>query len=140
MLFMTSWKPLLFVCVNEISFVSSFCVQGMYEDSIRYYVRALAMNPKADNAWQYLRISLRYVHEKKLVLGLFWSSSLNFNRNLIMLFSFVAAVLQEMTCWKLVILGTLMFSKKSSHYNIIWACWHETDGNVRLFWLYWWDY
>lgn len=33
--------------------------QGMYEDSIRYYVRALAMNPKADNAWQYLRISLR---------------------------------------------------------------------------------
>ncbi|KAK7860192.1 peroxisome biogenesis protein 5 [Quercus suber] len=32
--------------------------QGMYEDSIRYYVRALAMNPKADNAWQYLRISL----------------------------------------------------------------------------------
>ncbi|CAK7323911.1 unnamed protein product [Dovyalis caffra] len=31
---------------------------GMYEDSIRYYVRALAMNPKADNAWQYLRISL----------------------------------------------------------------------------------
>ena len=35
-----------------------------------------------------------------------------------MLFSFVAAVLQEMTCWKLVILGILMFSKKSSHYNI----------------------
>lgn len=34
--------------------------QGMHEDSIRYYVRALAMNPKADNAWQYLRISLRY--------------------------------------------------------------------------------
>lgn len=32
----------------------------MYEESIRYYVRALAMNPKADNAWQYLRISLRY--------------------------------------------------------------------------------
>ncbi|KAL3826063.1 hypothetical protein ACJIZ3_022092 [Penstemon smallii] len=31
----------------------------MYEDSIRYYVRALAMNPKAYNAWQYLRISLR---------------------------------------------------------------------------------
>lgn len=35
-------------------------VQGLYEDSIRYYVRAVAMNPKADNAWQYLRISLRY--------------------------------------------------------------------------------
>ncbi|KAH9616633.1 hypothetical protein KSS87_003213 [Heliosperma pusillum] len=31
---------------------------GMYEESIRFYVRALAMNPKADNAWQYLRISL----------------------------------------------------------------------------------
>ncbi|KAJ1416999.1 Tetratricopeptide-like helical domain superfamily [Sesbania bispinosa] len=30
----------------------------MYDDSIRYYVRALAMNPKAENAWQYLRISL----------------------------------------------------------------------------------
>lgn len=37
----------------------SYANQGMYEDSIRYYVRALAMNPKADNAWQYLRISLR---------------------------------------------------------------------------------
>lgn len=36
----------------------------MHEDSIRYYVRALAMNPKADNAWQYLRISLRYVDGK----------------------------------------------------------------------------
>ncbi|CAO2814902.1 unnamed protein product [Amaranthus hypochondriacus] len=24
--------------------------QGMYEESIRYYVRALTMNPKADNA------------------------------------------------------------------------------------------
>lgn len=36
-------------------------MQGLYEDSIRYYVRAVAMNPKADNAWQYLRISLRYV-------------------------------------------------------------------------------
>lgn len=34
-------------------------LQGRYEESIRYYVRALAMNPKADNAWQYLRISLR---------------------------------------------------------------------------------
>ncbi|GKV54046.1 hypothetical protein SLEP1_g60556, partial [Rubroshorea leprosula] len=31
---------------------------GMYEESIPYYVRALTMNPKADNAWQYLRISL----------------------------------------------------------------------------------
>ncbi|KAF7146487.1 hypothetical protein RHSIM_Rhsim04G0006500 [Rhododendron simsii] len=36
----------------------SYANQGMYEESIRYYVRALAMNPKADNAWQYLRISL----------------------------------------------------------------------------------
>ncbi|KAI4975146.1 hypothetical protein ZWY2020_048753 [Hordeum vulgare] len=33
-------------------------MQGLYEDSIRYYVRAVSMNPKADNAWQYLRISL----------------------------------------------------------------------------------
>lgn len=33
----------------------------MYKESIPYYVRALAMNPKADNAWQYLRLSLRYV-------------------------------------------------------------------------------
>lgn len=42
----------------------------MYEESIRYYVRALAMNPKADNAWQYLRISLRYVMKQRLFL--FW--------------------------------------------------------------------
>jgi tetratricopeptide (TPR) repeat protein len=35
--------------------------QGQYKESIRYYIRALAMNPKADNAWQYLRISLRYM-------------------------------------------------------------------------------
>jgi len=39
---------------------SMLLMQGLYEDSIRYYVRAVAMNPKADNAWQYLRISLRY--------------------------------------------------------------------------------
>lgn len=39
----------------------SNCKQGMYKESIPYYVRALAMNPKADNAWQYLRLSLRYV-------------------------------------------------------------------------------
>ncbi|CAN6994249.1 unnamed protein product [Brassica oleracea var. botrytis] len=32
-------------------------VRGMYKESIPYYVRALAMNPKADNAWQYLRLS-----------------------------------------------------------------------------------
>ncbi|GKV37140.1 hypothetical protein SLEP1_g45200 [Rubroshorea leprosula] len=31
----------------------------MYEESIQYYVRALTMNPKSDNAWKYLRISLR---------------------------------------------------------------------------------
>ena len=32
--------------------------QGRYEESVRYYVRALGMNPMAENAWQYLRISL----------------------------------------------------------------------------------
>lgn len=37
----------------------------MYDDSIRYYVRALTMNPKADNGWQYLRISLRYDVKRK---------------------------------------------------------------------------
>lgn len=52
----------LFVVVHAVQFQTySFAMQGMYEDSIRYYVRALAMNPKADNAWQYLRISLRYI-------------------------------------------------------------------------------
>ncbi|KAL0824422.1 hypothetical protein Bca101_048099 [Brassica carinata] len=35
----------------------SYANQGMYKESIPYYVRALAMNPKADNAWQYLRLS-----------------------------------------------------------------------------------
>jgi hypothetical protein len=39
---------------------SMLLTQGLYEDSIRYYVRAVTMNPKADNAWQYLRISLGY--------------------------------------------------------------------------------
>ncbi|GBG64625.1 hypothetical protein CBR_g45681 [Chara braunii] len=33
--------------------------QGLYGESIRYYVRALSMNPKADNAWNYLRIAAR---------------------------------------------------------------------------------
>ncbi|KAG5376099.1 hypothetical protein IGI04_040695 [Brassica rapa subsp. trilocularis] len=36
----------------------SYANQGLYQESIPYYVRALSMNPKADNAWQYLRISL----------------------------------------------------------------------------------
>ena len=36
----------------------SYANQGMHEKSICYYVQALAMNPKVDNAWQYLRISL----------------------------------------------------------------------------------
>ncbi|GKV08539.1 hypothetical protein SLEP1_g20154 [Rubroshorea leprosula] len=36
----------------------SYVKQGMYEESIQYYVRALTMNPKSDNAWRYLRISL----------------------------------------------------------------------------------
>jgi len=47
----------IIACLTVI--ISKF--QGLYEESIRYYVRALAMNPKADNAWNYLRISLRYV-------------------------------------------------------------------------------
>ncbi|XP_052486652.1 peroxisome biogenesis protein 5 isoform X2 [Gossypium raimondii] len=45
----------------------SYANQGMYEESIRYYVRALAMNPKADNAWQYLRISLSCVSRNDMV-------------------------------------------------------------------------
>nr|GFB82232.1 peroxisome biogenesis protein 5-like isoform X1 [Tanacetum cinerariifolium] len=45
----------------------SYANQGMYEDSIRYYVRALAMNPKADNAWQYLRISLSCVSRNDMI-------------------------------------------------------------------------
>ena len=71
----------------------------MYEDSIRYYVRALAMNPKADNAWQYLRISLRYFKEKRAL----FIACLCFNHILHKVLSF-AAVLLGMTCWKLVIL------------------------------------
>ncbi|TYG55643.1 hypothetical protein ES288_D08G000500v1 [Gossypium darwinii] len=45
----------------------SYTKQGMYEESIRYYVRALAMNPKADNAWQYLRTSLSCVSRNNMV-------------------------------------------------------------------------
>ncbi|XP_040936337.1 peroxisome biogenesis protein 5 isoform X5 [Gossypium hirsutum] len=45
----------------------SYTNQGMYEESIRYYVRALAMNPKADNAWQYLRTSLSCVSRNNMV-------------------------------------------------------------------------
>ncbi|KAE8713747.1 Peroxisome bioproteinsis protein 5 [Hibiscus syriacus] len=45
----------------------SYANQGMYEESIRYYVRALAMNPKADNAWQYLRISLSSASRNDMV-------------------------------------------------------------------------
>jgi len=49
-------------CIMKLYFFINLCIslQGMYDESIRYYVRALAMNPKAENAWQYLRISLRY--------------------------------------------------------------------------------
>ena len=32
--------------------------QGRYEESVAYYVRALSLNPAADSAWGYLRISL----------------------------------------------------------------------------------
>ncbi|KAL8167199.1 hypothetical protein V2J09_008698 [Rumex salicifolius] len=38
--------------------LSNYANQEMYEESIHFYVRALAMNPKANNAQQYLRISL----------------------------------------------------------------------------------
>jgi len=31
---------------------------GNYEDSVRYYARALSMNPGADAVWGYVRISL----------------------------------------------------------------------------------
>ncbi|GAB2289314.1 hypothetical protein Dimus_023618 [Dionaea muscipula] len=62
----------------------SYANQGMYEDSIRYYVRALSMNPKADNAWQYLRISLRYVGNNAVLakaLFLFWLLTHDHNTN-----------------------------------------------------------
>ena len=45
--------------LHTMDLTGQLSLQGRYEESIRYYVRALAMNPKADNAWQYLRISLR---------------------------------------------------------------------------------
>lgn len=45
--------------LHTMDLTGQLFLQGRYEESIRYYVRALAMNPKADNAWQYLRISLR---------------------------------------------------------------------------------
>ena len=35
-----------------------FANQGRYEASVAYYLRALELNPNADNAWGYLRISL----------------------------------------------------------------------------------
>ena len=41
-----------------------FLFQGMHAESLPYYVQALTMNPKAENAWNYLRISLRYVDAK----------------------------------------------------------------------------
>uniref|UniRef100_A0A0D3ALS3 Peroxin-5 n=1 Tax=Brassica oleracea var. oleracea TaxID=109376 RepID=A0A0D3ALS3_BRAOL len=41
--------------------------RGMYKESIPYYVLALAMNPKADNAWQYLRLSLSCASRQNLI-------------------------------------------------------------------------
>ena len=49
---------------TNLLYCSQF-LQGIYDESIRYYVQALAMNPKAENAWQYLRISLRYDNREK---------------------------------------------------------------------------
>ncbi|CAM6085424.1 unnamed protein product [Calypogeia fissa] len=42
--------------------------QGRYQESIRYYVRALVMNPKADNVWDYLRISLSSTAARRDIL------------------------------------------------------------------------
>ena len=36
----------------------AFANQGKYADSVAYYVRALSLNPQAESAWGYLRISL----------------------------------------------------------------------------------
>jgi hypothetical protein len=55
-------------------------MKGLYEDSIRYYVRAVAMNPKADNAWQYLRISLRYASIVYFIYNLFTTRGADFNQ------------------------------------------------------------
>ena len=89
----------------------------MYEDSIRYYVRALAMNPKADNAWQYLRISLRYGGESKVFLS---DSEIQCIHTSYPRF-YLAAVLPGMTYLKLVILEILMFYRRSSHYNMLFV-------------------
>ncbi|KAG2275025.1 hypothetical protein Bca52824_057580 [Brassica carinata] len=39
----------------------------LYQESIPYYVRALSMNPKADTAWQYLRISLSCASRQDMI-------------------------------------------------------------------------
>ncbi|KAL0646668.1 hypothetical protein Bca4012_044959 [Brassica carinata] len=45
----------------------SYANQGLYQESIPYYVRALSMNPKADTAWQYLRISLSCASRQDMI-------------------------------------------------------------------------
>ena len=72
------------------------------------------MNPKADNAWQYLRISLRYVIWRHFILA-----SPPFNAIIKPKIFLVAAVHQGMTCWTPVIPAILMFCRRSSHYDII---------------------
>lgn len=72
------------------------------------------MNPKADNAWQYLRISLRYVNWRHFILA---SSTLQ--RKYEVKYFSVAAAHQGMTCWKPAIPVILMFFRRSSHCDII---------------------
>lgn len=63
----------------------------MYEESVRYYVRALAMNPKADNAWQYLRISLRYAGRYPNRGDIFWAY-ISFKPEVIQISSFFFSI------------------------------------------------
>lgn len=43
---------------------------GSYEDSARYYIRALGLNPRATAVWGYLRTSLSCAGRLDLVLAL----------------------------------------------------------------------
>ena len=85
-------------------------MQGLYEDSIRYYVRVVVMNPKADNAWQYLRISLRYVLYAHC--SYMWTSMLVLLTNH-MLFHFKPAMRHELTWLLHAMPATSMLFRKS---------------------------
>ncbi|KAJ8433016.1 hypothetical protein Cgig2_010992 [Carnegiea gigantea] len=99
----------------------SYANQGMYDESIRYYVRALAMNPKADNAWQYLRISLRknldFIAQNWIRADVFCE--------------IFAAVLQGMTCWRPATLITLIFSRRNFHSNSLLPS-QDQEGGLML--------